>query len=99
MKLNEEQLRELVIENMRIGIKEVIDGKSKKFASSLICMSDVKSCVESFGGEEHGDFDTNGWQWDAWQNFKVNGKLYNAFAEGYYGGVTFSLNEDEEEWE
>lgn len=37
-------------------------------------------------------FDTNGWQWDYWHNFSINGHLYTASGSGYYGEFTINHN-------
>ena len=38
-------------------------------------------------------FDTNGWQWDWWQNFEYKGKSYTLSGSGYYGGHSFALSD------
>ena len=32
-------------------------------------------------------FDTNGWQWDWWQRFNYNGKVFALFGSGWNGGL------------
>lgn len=39
-------------------------------------------------------FDTNGWQWDWWQNFKHGGKNYTLSGSGYYGGHGFHVSDE-----
>ena len=36
-------------------------------------------------------FDTNGWQWDWWQQFKHDGKSYTLSGSGFYGGHEFHV--------
>jgi len=36
-------------------------------------------------------FETNGWQWDWWQQFEYKGKPYTLSGSGYHGGHSFSL--------
>lgn len=38
-------------------------------------------------------FDTNGWQWDWWQDFSYKGKAYTLAGSGYYGGHSFNLSD------
>lgn len=38
-------------------------------------------------------FDTNGWQWDWWQEFSHAGKRYTLSGSGYYGGHAFHLSD------
>lgn len=38
-------------------------------------------------------FDTNGWQWDWWQEFSYRGKRYTLSGSGYHGGHTFHLSD------
>ncbi len=40
-------------------------------------------------------FATNGWQWDWWQSFKCGDKNYTLSGSGYYGGHTFSLDDED----
>lgn len=37
--------------------------------------------------------DTNGWQWDWWQEFTYKGKDYTLSGSGYYGGHAFELSD------
>jgi len=39
-------------------------------------------------------FDTNGWQWDWWQDFTHEGKKYTLGGSGYYGGHSFGLADE-----
>jgi hypothetical protein len=40
-------------------------------------------------------FDTNGWQWDWWQDFAYDGRGYTLAGSGYYGGHEFNRHDDE----
>lgn len=42
-------------------------------------------------------FETNGWQWDWWQDFKHEGKRYTLAGSGYYGGHAFHLSDEQDE--
>jgi hypothetical protein len=50
-----------------------------------------KACDEPQYGID--GFETNGWQWDWWQNFTFQGKNYTLSGSGYYGGHGFNLSD------
>jgi len=41
-------------------------------------------------------FDTNGWQWDWWQDFLHAGKRYTLSGSGYHGGHAFHLSDEQD---
>jgi len=50
--------------------------------------------VAKFKDEESEGFDTNGWQWDWWQEFVYQGKRYTLSGSGHYGGHSFSISDN-----
>ena len=40
-------------------------------------------------------FDSNGWQWDWWQDFKHGGKRFTLSGSGFYGGHSFHLADEQ----
>ena len=40
-------------------------------------------------------FDTNGWQWDWWQEFRLDGVAYLLRGSGYYGGHEFHRSDEQ----
>lgn len=95
-KSTNKELLEMALENMTEGIQSVLKGDKKSFKMRLVCMNDVCKYLESIGATESGDLDTNGWQWDAWQNYKYKGKEYCIEAGGFYGTIEFNISEEEE---
>lgn len=53
----------------------------------------VKGMNRKVSEESRNGFDTNGWQYDWWQNFTFKGKDYVLSGSGYYGGHAFELSE------
>lgn len=90
-KMTQEQLRKLALEDMKDGINKVISGEVDTFNSKLVHMADLKSHLEGLGWSSRDDFDTNGWQGDMWESFKMDDKIIEIGAEGYYGGVSVNL--------
>jgi hypothetical protein len=40
-------------------------------------------------------FETNGWQWDWWQDFQCGGVAYTLSGSGYYGGQSFHRSDEQ----
>lgn len=57
--------------------------------SAILTIPGVKRAKLEDGQYGVDGFDTNGWQWDWWQNFEHNGKRYVLSGSGYYGGHGF----------
>jgi hypothetical protein len=53
----------------------------------------IKGMAKNITGEGRKGFDTNGWQWDWWQQFTYEGKDYTLSGSGYYGGHSFHLSD------
>lgn len=82
------------------SIERVLSGQWKDCRLPYVCISDVDKIMKAFGVDtDNSDFDTNGWQWDFWKKYRVDGKVYMLSGSGYYGGTTFGLNTDDEDEE
>lgn len=57
----------------------------------------VEEIIKGVGGEILDDFDTNGWQYDYWIPFMLNGKRYTVEGTGYYGTINQIIEDDIEE--
>jgi len=87
-------LKQLAINKFKLDINSVISGEEDVAISELISAGDINNYIESIG-EEVGELETNGWQYDFWQNYKINNKYYCLSGSGYYGGLEFrEIGED-----
>ena len=87
-------LKQLAINKFKLDINSVIDGLADIAVSSLLSAGDIDTYLKGLG-EEFGDMETNGWQYDFWQNYKINNKYYCLSGSGYYGGLEFrEISED-----
>ena len=83
-------MKEVIIESMKTSIKKLLDDDSDMVKLPGIFPNDVIEFVEKeLGGKHNEDWETNGWQWDYWINFKINDKEYTLSGDGYYGTPTF----------
>ena len=87
-------LKQLAIDKFKLDINSVIDGSADIAVSNLLSAGDIDTYLKGLG-EEFGDMETNGWQYDFWQNYKINNKYYCLSGSGYYGGLEFrEISED-----
>lgn len=80
-------------------IKAVVLGTIPKFNSYVLYPSLVIDVIEDlYDDVEIGDIDINGWDWDYWRTVFINGESYTISGTGYYGGLVFSkdIEEDDE---
>ena len=91
------EIREWLTLDMQEGISKVILGKQEEWRSQHLSLNDVKTYVLSKGAYDLQKFDCNGWSWDAWENVKIDCKVYIIGASGYFGGVYFERYEDDDE--
>ena len=57
---------------------------------------EIKGMVKDDSNQDKNEgFETNGWEWDWWQDFNHEGRAYTLSGSGYYGGHEFELNEDQ----
>lgn len=89
---------DLIKEKAQEAIEDVLEGNSKSQTLKYVYINDVDAIVKDLGGVKLDDrFDSNGWQWDFWQYYKIGHHIYILSGSGYYGGYTFGLNEDDEQ--
>jgi hypothetical protein len=82
------KVRELMIRN----IQKVLTGEVKSIDLLFCKPNDVISYIESIGGEDLDDLESNGWQWDFWNNVKYDGLIYTMSGDGYYSDtMQFSI--------
>lgn len=68
-----------------------VDTKDEEVKLLGVYLNDVIEYIRErpdFFGFEVGDFESNGWQWDFWQPFKLNGESFMLSGSGYYGKLT-----------
>lgn len=82
-------IKQEAIRDFESNIGFVISGEEDVAISELISAGDINEYIKSIG-EEVGELETNGWQYDFWQNYKINSKYYCLSGSGYYGGLEFS---------
>ena len=84
--------------NREKEIMSVLTGEKKEASLLYTRPSDVFKFVESIGGEDLHDIDTNGYQWDYWAKVKYEGEIYMVAGDGYYDdSCSFSLMSENEE--
>ena len=72
--------------------------QTKKFKIDFLTPDEVNNFLINIGFERT-DFDSNGWQWDYWFNYKDKETGLKVMLEGsgYYGGMRLLLIDEEEE--
>lgn len=72
-------------------IESVINGDTEKVSLLVVRPGDVISYLQDkYDISDDYDFDTNGWEWDFWQKYDVNGNTYQLSGDGYYSkSITF----------
>lgn len=91
------EIREWLTLDMREGISKVILGEQEEWRNPHLSLSDVKSYLLSKGAIDLNNFDNNGWEWHAWEQFKIDDKTWIVGTTGYSGGVYFERCYDDEE--
>ncbi len=81
------ELKAKLLEEFKIGVQQVINGKIPEY-STLLAMGDIEEYMKSIGTETD-EMTTNGWEWDWWNPYTIDGQEYNLSGSGYYGGTTF----------
>jgi hypothetical protein len=54
----------------------------------------IKTIESIEGVEKEGDFSSNGWDWDWWQNFTYDEKSFTLFGSGHHGGHSFYIADE-----
>jgi len=88
-----EDLRLEALAQMVQGVRSVLSGQTERYQSTAVSAADVIAFLESEGGEDLNEHDSNGWQWDAWFFVRCQGTEYVVGAKGYYGGVYIEQRE------
>jgi hypothetical protein len=89
-----------LIEEMKNGIDSVINGQTTSYINEFLPVSEFENYIKNKYGVSQKSQDSNGWQWDYWSHYKINGKPYTVEGCGYYGGTKFYIGENEEDdWE
>ena len=85
------ELKEKLLEEFKVGVQQVIKGEIEQY-NSLLSMGGIENYMNSIGAEAD-EMSTNGWQWDWWNPYIIEGKTYNLSGSGYYGGLSFNKDE------
>lgn len=88
-------MKEEFFELAREEIKKVLNGSEKEVDISLLVSPD-SACgiIDELGFEDDGmGPETNGWQYDFWKHFELNGKKYCLSGSGWYGELHFGVRE------
>ena len=93
--IDKDEIKSKVKEAMIQDIQSVLDGTIKQIGLLYVRPNDIIVYIESIGGKNNDDFETNGWQWDYWLTLTIDNKKYSISGDGYYGDtVYFSLDDD-----
>lgn len=84
---------------LKMALEVVINEDEDNIELGTGCyIADVTKIMKSLGAEDLKDkFETNGWQWDFWQYYELNGQQYMLSGSGYYGDLKFSKYDGSEE--
>ena len=84
-----------IIEN---GIDSVISGAESSARLITARPGAVERYIQSkYGVRREDDFETNGWEWDYWIYFIIDGTKYQLSGDGFYNNsATFCLYIDED---
>ena len=83
------------MDEVKENIEKVLNGSLDRWSSAEthIPVRDLVEMTKKIEGVEEGDFETNGWQWDWWACFSYKEKSYTMSGSGYYGGLSFTLDQ------
>jgi hypothetical protein len=95
LELNQEELAAL-LSNINRVLETGVPWEDKTLhhpAGAIIdAVLTIKGTEKKKTDEGNGEgFETNGWQWDWWQQFQHGGKDYTLSGSGYYGGHSFHV--------
>ena len=92
VKIVDDNLKDLI----RKGIECLFQGEIEKLEIDCYSPSKIFKIIKSMGIEiDEDEFETNGWQYDYWQNITHNNKKYVIHGSGYYGNLTIEENLEE----
>ena len=96
--MNLEEIKAAVKANREKEILSVLNGEKDEASLLYTRLNDVIKFVESQGGSDDQNVDTNGWQWDYWAYVTHNNQKYMISGDGYYSDTCeFSKVNNEEE--
>lgn len=87
----EKRIRDLMIANIQLVLNDEVTTVDLLFCRP----DDIITYIESIGGEDLDDLDTNSWQWDYWLRVTHKGNKYQVTGNGYYSNnASFSKVEE-----
>lgn len=76
------------------AMKEMLEGKRVTYEAHLLSPYMIIDIFDSLNMEYNDDFETNGWQLDYWFGGTYKDKEIRVSGSGYYGGLSFYLDEE-----
>jgi hypothetical protein len=90
-----ERLEDALFSFMKMGVKAVVDGSAQIYEAKLMSPDHIYNYLLSLGFDtDEFEMETNGWQWDYWQEFKFNDIHYQLSGSGFHGGAKFCRKKD-----
>ena len=86
---SDKQRVKAAVQQVLCGERDEWDGSEEHFP-----MYPLVQAVSEIDGVEEGEFESNGWQWDWWQEFIFDGRTFRLYGSGAYGGHGFSEKEE-----
>jgi hypothetical protein len=92
--MNNEELKNLFLSEMRAGIDNVVLGIQEEYRNDFLSPSDFEGYLRQKGIDTINDVDhdQNGWEMDNWHRYKIDGKKFTISGSGWFGGTSFSLS-------
>ena len=85
MDITARQVKAFIKKGIKTGVDSVITGEKDTVKLIGARPNDViRYLVDNHGAEFPDVDDTNGWQWDYWFYFDINGKKYCLSGDGFY---------------
>lgn len=78
-----------LVDNFETDIQKVINGKIEEASSELLSPGHINEYLNSLG-THNSDFESNGWEYDHWASWEIDGENYVLSGSGFYGGLAFS---------
>lgn len=74
----------------------LLTGIVKKVNFERAYYAEVKEVLKELNFEDKDNFESNGWQWDFWADWKKYDNDYCVAGSGYYGNLTMYIKEKQE---
>lgn len=81
---------DFIKEHAHLGMKRVLEGTSDSYTTPCLCLEDATSILMELGAISLEDMDTNGWEWDFWENWTFGDKKFQLSGSGFYGRIKFT---------